>query len=355
VMKGGVNPRTIFQALGIGRTHIEAVAKLYNPDEPRVPAGSGRTSGEWTDSADTGEDDGAGAGRKGEAAQDSSFLSRMPLPAASFLGELDAAQIAELGAYALRLLGPAGAATAAFGLLFIPSPNNVHVEGEVPEIPGLRYSWNRDETLLRLTYDRGRAQPTFALRLEDDLIRDEDGNVVGRVIGGNRIAIDTLAVLPDVVRQDEPRLCPAPAPDRPGSDQGKRYDENRSRQYEDFVKLLINPPPNGPTPSGYVYYLPNPTENGKFVSFDDCKKTNGILFELKGEGLAKLTQDLPNVMADDFVDQARRQLESSGGRPLAWIFAEKEAALFARDLFYKNPDLKRITVGYIPWIRRVRQ
>jgi hypothetical protein len=98
------------------------------------------------------------------------------------------------------------------------------------------------------------------LHLDDEVVRDDNGREVGRVIGKNRIAIDTLAVLPDLVKQDEPRLCPAPGKDVPGSDQGKEYDENRSRQYEDFLKLLINPPPTGPTPSGFVYYLPNPRD-----------------------------------------------------------------------------------------------
>jgi hypothetical protein len=346
------SPRAVFAALRLDARYIDAVEKLYNPDQPRVPAGSGRTSGEWTDSEETGGDDGAETGTRGEATQESSAYSRMPPPAASFLGTLDAAQAAELALYASRLAIPVGGAAAVFGLLFIPSANNIHVEGEVPEIPGLRYSWNRDETVLHLTYGRvGGAQRTFALRIEDDLIRDDDGNVVGRVIGGNRIAIDTLAVLPDLVKQDEPRLCPAPAPDRPGSDQCKSDEESRSRQYENFVKRLINPPPSGPTPSGYVYYLPNPTDNGKLVSFDDCQKTSGTMFELKGESLAKLTKDLPNVMADDFVDQARRQVAASGGRPVVWIFAEQEAALFARKLFDETKGLEGITVGYVPWIR----
>ncbi len=89
-------------------------------------------------------------------------------------------------------------------------------------------------------------------------------------------------------------------------------------------------------------------ENGKPVSFDDCKKTNGILFELKGEGLAKLTQDLPEFMAENFKDQATRQVAASGGRPVVWIFAEKEAALFARKLFDETKGLEGITVGYVP-------
>jgi hypothetical protein len=158
----------------------------------------------------------------------------MPPPASSFLGELSTAQLAELGVYAARLLGPAAAAAAVFGLLFIPSPNNVHVEGDVPEIPGLRYSWNRDETQLYLTYDDPHGQQrTYSAFMGGDVFRDEKGNVVGRVIGGNIIAIDAAAVSSDLVSQEEPKLCPAYAPDVAGSDQGKAYDENRARQYED--------------------------------------------------------------------------------------------------------------------------
>jgi hypothetical protein len=199
----GASPRAVLEALGLGIAYIEAVEKLYNPEEPRVPAGSGPTSGQWT-----------------------RLLSSM--------GELDSAELAELEAYASRVLGPAGAAAAAFGMLFIPSPENIRVEGEVPEIPGLRYSWNRDETELHLTYDDGGgSQRTFSAFLDDDMFRDEKGNIVGRVVDGNRVVIDAIAAIPDLVNQDEPRLCPAPAPDVAGSDQGRPYEENRSRQYED--------------------------------------------------------------------------------------------------------------------------
>ncbi len=346
-MMHGASPRAVFEALHLHTRYIDTVEKAYNPAEPRVPAGSGRTSGEWTDSEGVSEDGpeegpiGDGAANDeiaGEDTHGSTLLSRAPLPApeASFLGDLTAAQVAELGAYALRVLRvatPAGAAAAVFGLLFIPSANDIRIEGDVPEIPGLRYSWNRDETVLHLTYDRvDEAQRTFALHLDGEVIRDEDGHVVGRVIGGNRIVIDGVAVLPDLVKQDEPRLCPAPAPDVAGSDQGKSYEENRSRQYEDFVKLLINPPPNGPTPSGFVYYLPNPTESRKPVSFDDCEKATSILFEIKGEGFAKLTNDLPDVMVDKFLDQATRQMEASGGRPIGLDFCRREGSALCSEV-----------------------
>ena len=97
-MKAGTSPRAVFGALGLGPAYTDTIEKLFNSDEPRVPAGSGRISGQWT---------------------------RL----LSWIGELDAAQVMALGGYALRVLGPAGAAAATFGLLFIPSPNNIRVDG----------------------------------------------------------------------------------------------------------------------------------------------------------------------------------------------------------------------------------
>jgi NADPH-dependent ferric siderophore reductase len=78
------------------------------------------------------------------------------------------------------------------------------------------------------------------------------------------------------------------------------------------------------------------------------------LFEIKGEGYAKLTNDLPDIMMNNFVDQATRQLQAGGGRAVLWVFAEGQAALFARELFNKTPGLERITVAYIPWIKSGR-
>ena len=327
-INAGASSRAILEALSLGARYVDTVEKLYNPDEPRVPAGSGRISGQWT---------------------------RL----LSWIGELDVAQVAELGVYASRVLGPAGAAAAAFGLLFIPSPNNVRVEGEVPDIPGLRYSWNRDETQLHLTYDDpDGGQRTFAAYLDGDVFRDEQGRVIGRVIGGNRVAIDAVAVLPDLVKEDEPKLCPAPAPDRPGSDRGKPYKDDWARQYEDFLKQLINPPPNGPSPSGFVYYLPNPAQNGKPVSYDDCEKVSATLFEFKAEQYARLLTFLQSreSIEEEFLDQSYRQIAASGGRPLVWIFAELEAALFTRKLFDAAKEGREgITVVYVPWTGRERR
>src|SRR5580698_1487736 len=101
--------------------------------------------------------------------------------------------------------------------------------------------------------------------------------------------------------------------------------------------LSVNPPPNGPTPSGFAYYLLNPS-NGEPISYDDCQKATGILFEFKGEQYAWLLT-IPAIeksIAERFLDQSADQLAGSGGRPIVWIFAEEEAALFARSLFNRT-------------------
>lgn len=355
----GASPRAVFEALRLDARYIDTLEKLYNPAQPRVPAGhpdGGQwTSGDWSG----GENASVGETPKGQETQGSSVFARMPLPAAapatSFLSSLDAAQALELGLFAARLLTIAGGAAAVFGLLFIPSPDNVHVEEDVKGLPGWRYSWNRDEPTLYLKYDRsGGAQRTVALRINDkDEVLDDEGRVVGKVIGGNKIAIDTVAVLPDLVKQDEPRLCPVPQLDRPGSDRGKEYEDNPARQYEDFVKRIINPPPQGPTPSGYAYYLPRP--KGDPVSFDDCDwKTGRIMFEIKGETYSRLLS-LPFAgnVERGMLDQSARQVQASGGRPIVWVFAEEEAAERARKLFgTADNGREKITVVHIPWVRK---
>jgi hypothetical protein len=265
-MKCGATPRAVLKALHLDRRYIEAVEKAYNPAEPRVPAGSGTTSGEWTsEGAPTGE------ARASEDGTGLSVLGRMPLPALSFLDDLDAGQVAELGAYASRLLGlgPIGAAVAAFGLLLVPSSNDVRAEGVVSEIPGLRYSWNRDESLLHLAYDNpDGSQRTFSAQLDGDVFRDARGRVIGRVLSGSNVAIDANAVSPDLVNEDEPRFCPLPVKDKRTNDFGL--------DYENYIKSIVNP--ENPTPPFMGHVLPN---TAKAVTFDDCEHSTGTMVEIK--------------------------------------------------------------------------
>ncbi len=63
LMKAGVPPRTILAALGAPAP--SDVERAYDPDQPRVPAGSGRPSGRWT-SAD-GQAEGSASPRATDA------------------------------------------------------------------------------------------------------------------------------------------------------------------------------------------------------------------------------------------------------------------------------------------------
>jgi hypothetical protein len=341
-MKAGTSPRAVFEALHFGADYIDAVKKFFNPEQPRVPAGSGRTSGEWTDGEETGGDDAARAGRAGQEEHESSLLGRMPFPAASFLGELNAAQAAEIGAYALRVLSAAGAAAAVFGLLFIPSPNNIYVEGEVPEIPGPRYSWNRDESLLHLTYDGpDGARRTFTAELQEDVFCDARGQVIGRVLPRGNVAIDPAAVFPEITNDNNPKLRPDPGPDKPGE---------TGRDYADYVKNVVNP--GNPTPRYWGYQLSNPYDFGNLVFYDDCQHSTGTMVEAKGPGYAEMLkyEILKDSLTQEWLAESGRQVDSSHGRPIRWYFADIGAALFAQGIFMASgKGRENIAIVWLPW------
>ena len=350
-LRAGASTSDVLKALHLDARFIDAVEK-YNPDQPRVPAGSGRTSGEWTDSDEAGSGAIPGGAKAEEGPQGSSLLGRMPLPAASFLGELGAAQLAELGAYVARLLGPGGAAAAVFGLLFIPSPNNVHVEGEVSGVPGLRYAGNSDEALFHFTYDAGDGEKrTFAAYVDGDQFRDEQGRVIGRVLPDGGILIESAVASPDLVKDDEPRVCPIPGPDK---------QNNLGREYADYAKLFVNPPPDT-TPSEIGFQLPNPQEGGKLVYYDDCRLTTGMMAEFKGPGYDDLLAASKATVVPEWSSVVRewwaesgRQIEASDGHPLRWYFADLAVALFARKMFDSDTDggRQRIEVVFLPWSKR---
>lgn len=348
-MKAGTSPRTVFEALRLSPQYIDAVEKSFNPDEPRVPAGGGKPSGEWTDSEETGQAGGAGA--SGEGARGSSLPGRMsPPPPASFLGALDTAQVAELGLYVARLASLAGGAASVFGLLFIPSSNNLRVEGEISGVPGLRYWRNRDEALLHLTYDTpDGGRRVFAAYFQGDELRDEHGRVIGRVLPDGGVLIQSAVVSPDLVKDDEPRLCPEPGPDKPGE---------RGRDYENYVKIFVNPPPNT-TPPHIGFQLPNPEDSGALVYYDDCRRTSGMMADAKGPLYAKLlTFDQPmQSVIMEWWHKAGRQIAASDGRPVRWYFAELNAALAARELFDSDKEggRVRIEVAFLPWSRGTQQ
>jgi hypothetical protein len=47
LIEAGVTPRTLMKAQGFDPAPLDLLKANFNPDQPRIPAGSGRDSGRW--------------------------------------------------------------------------------------------------------------------------------------------------------------------------------------------------------------------------------------------------------------------------------------------------------------------
>jgi hypothetical protein len=312
-IKTGTSPFEILQSLGLDGSYVEAVEKLYNPLEPRVPAGNGIFSGRWT-------------------------------KILSFLGDLTATQAEQLGLWAARLLAPiapeAAGAVAAAGLLVFPSPNRIRVKDDIKGLPGGRYSWNRDETEIHITYrDADGEQRTFTAQRKEREFLGPRGQVVGRVLPNDTVAIDADALPGRPANDNEPKLCPRPQPDRRTNDKGL--------EYEAFMRPIVNP--FMPTPPALAYYLPK-RFTGEAVEFDDCEQKTGTMIDYKDQYWDILTKPgLGQFIVDQLMDRALRQISAAGSRPIRWYFAEEQAADYVRRLLKAYDEGREaIDVQYRP-------
>ena len=378
LMRGGVSPEAIMEVLKDAASEGGNLVK-YSPDQPRVPAGSGRPSGQWT-SGGAGNDAGptpadqsnasvrtnelnasqtqqptvvvapAAAAATGDAV-DAAYIGPAPVgPPVNLpsLGELGAGAARALARFIPALVTPeavaAGGAAAVLGILFIPSTGS---KGQWVKIGGpgnVSYYQNPDELQIRLKYTTPdgvqhveRAAPGL-----DDQIRTPDGRIVGRIVKvGAGTAIMVSAAALGIDPTDEPQLCPAYKPDR--------YQGPRGKPYEDYMKARFNP--LNPTPSGMAYYFYNPI-SGKFPSIDDCQQQTGALAEYKGPGFEEhmLKDDIPwQGMRMDILDQSLAQASAAGDRPITWYFAEKSVADYFRPIFATaNGGRENIRVEWVP-------
>ncbi len=316
LMKTGIAPETILQALELENDETE-VLKLFDENQPRVPQGSGATSGRWVKDG-------------------SSILEDLSEPAEKFL----VGAAARLAGLAIRGLAanPVGLTV---GLVLIPRTTDLLTHGEVPDIPGLRYAWKRDETRLRLYYATPDGDRDIAAELRaDGTFRDGD-RVVARLLPDGTLAIDPAQVSDDLADKDGPNLCPTPVPDKAGR---VGLVGEKDKDYEDQIKRLVNP--DNPTPRGYGYRFYNP-ETGRWVYIDDCQHQSGMRVEIKGDydGLLSFEPG-ENSVAKDWLDQSGRQIAVSRGSPLLWVFSQPGNRDFARKLFDDQKD-ERMGIGTI--------
>lgn len=338
LLTSGVRPADIFEALDFAPTELHRLEK-FNPDEPRNPRGSGRLSGEWT--------------REIEAVESAVEDAAKELPR---IVQTTSRVLPIAASAASRFAGPAAFLTA----LIVPTPaGGANHRGPIRGHLELEYTWNGDETeLLIIRTSDGHTVLRATLGPNGEV--KVGAKIVGRLRDGE-VAIDPFALPPDWPNvddsNDDRRLCPKESPDRPGRPEEKGG--KKDRDFEDHMKLLVNP--GDPTPRGMGYAFFNPT-TGNFIIFDDCQKRSGFLFDAKGttydELLTSKYKPLRNGTLTDLFDTADRQIAASEGRPIYWVFAEENAANVAEQAFHEwdprrnevpAPKYKQIHFVFLPW------
>ena len=343
LLDAGMSPAALMKALGFDPSRRD-LAK-YDPNQPRVPAGSGRNSGRW--------------GSGGGAAQAPAPATSIPAPATAAVRAASAPGTLAEGLFAsaeggaflsgLETLAAAVGSAATLGAIFIPTPAGVVSHGAIPGESGLSYSFDEPAGLLRLYRDDETGWQTVAeARLHPDgiLAETETGLPIAQMVNGSLVFdADSLAESAAGAgarsERDEPKLCPDPDSDVPHGA------SERAMLYQEQISALNNP--QRPLSRGEAVSLENPL-TGKNVAFDDCRESDGTMIEAKGPGFAQQMKYpyFDASIVPGWEEQARTHVDAAGGREVAWYFAEPEAAEKARKLFENDPKLRKIKVIYEP-------
>jgi len=358
LIASGHSPQGLCKALGFD---LPKGLRKFDSDQPRD------NHGRWTSGGGVGDagSSARGSSRSNTDAPSSTVPNRAEQAAAgaaaegTILGPLSAESLAGLATVAAGFAG----AAAAFGLVFIPSPNGgVTSQGAVPGEPGLNYSLNHEEGSLIITRSgpAGDETVTAAHLGQDGVCRDETGAPVARAAGSS-VVIDPDAVSAAAAakekqkgdaganvsagaqtqtKREEPKLCPEPVPDTPHGA------SETAAEYERVIHNLVNP--QNPLPQGFGVTLFNPI-TGRNVFFDDCIQATGVMVEAKGPGYADLLSKSFHQQEDigasaKLLEQAGRQVQAAGARPIIWFFAEESAADYVRNLFKDDVRLRQIEV-----------
>jgi hypothetical protein len=274
------------------------------------------------------------------------------------LGGLFSATLGRLSLAALERLALTFAAgiTVFLGAYFVSFKESPVLYGTLPDHPDINYHYDDDTGRFSLSTDddgvvfEGRAGA-------DGLIRTDSGDIIGRRLG-DTVVIDssilpleevdgdaesrtnTAAIAATSADKVDPNLCPDPEPDVGG------YKSPRSMAYQQYINLLVNPV--HPISPGLAVYYFNPV-TGRYVSIDDCDQQSGDPAEAKGPGIARMikNQKMQGFLTPRFRNQANRQLDATGGRPITWYADEPETTEYFRKIF-SEPRYSRITVVNAP-------
>lgn len=152
-----------------------------------------------------------------------------------------------------------------------------------------------------------------------------------------------MAVQADV-DSNEPKLCPDPGPDQPGSESAS----DRAKAYQEQISRMINP--QRPLPYGIVPALVNPA-TGDLVHYDECDEKTGDMIEAKGRGFSGLLSFSQGAESVDrkWLNQSYNEVQAAGSRQVVWYFAEQDAADYAKQLFVRQGgDREKIIIRVQP-------
>jgi hypothetical protein len=368
MLDDGYSPRRLIRELNntASSTHFQK----YDRNQPRVPAGSGRESGQWTSGDSGGSADrtdasaphapptGSGRGQASgtiTAAAMAASTSDVALPLGSLARGLFDRAMTSAFLDGLASLGASVGLGVVLGAAFFPVSTRRTTEGQVPGHPELRFSFDKDEGILRFVQRGVTGDETVAIARgapNGIFYETKTGTPVARMVG-QLLVFDAQSLDDDeedaktqagatsevTSKAEEPQLCPDPGPDVPHGASA------RSIAYQAFISALNNP--QRPLPPGMAVSLINPKTKRR-VTYDDCREDDGTMIEAKGYGFANLLQSsyIKRRLKKRWIGQAMRQVLASGGREIEWYFAEESARDYAEKIFSGVQELRRIRVIY---------
>lgn len=317
------------------------LSKDFNPDQPRDD------HGRWTSDGASG----APAAFSGppEAPGTPSLLGAAARATSAFLQRVAPATLDALELVATRF----SAATAFFGIIFIPTNRSLITTGTLPD-SDVRFDFDQEaRTLTLYRFDENRQKQIVAEAKPDDngVLRDETGRAIGRVLDGSVILEPRTINDPELrstVDDDEPRLCPAPTEDRPGWDSSEE-----AARYQAYVSKVVNP--TDPLAPGLAVRLSNP-KTGDWVYYDDCRLSDGTMIDAKSRRydyfLNSAPEFLQNKVEGELLSRARRQVSAAGTRQVEWYFAESGAADHMRAVFQREGIPIKVVWLPPPWAKK---
>jgi len=356
LLDSGMAATTLLRELDI-EMEDWVLAKDYTT-QPRVPAGSGPTSGEWIS-------EGGGEGGS-ERTSDVSVTARLTAAVRqSLIAELDPAAETWLKRFAALLTEPTIFLAATF-LIASTTSTRGKSTGTVPGEPGVDYEFNGDTGELSLTgadgttvaAHRGADSRFYDLQLRVPvarLVTDSSGKQV--IVLDDSVLKEWTQRDPDpsanpaddakpapLARGDNGKLCPDVSVDRGGPK--RPFDA----MFQEYVGSVENPEIQPPVPASLAYGFPRPNDPG-LLMIDHCRESDGAFIEAKARYSHLLDQSWGRIsIAEGLIAQLKNQIDAAdfnGHRAIVYDVYDESMARFVRNVLNKIDKSRRVSVVHL--------